>query len=53
MKENVTSYFITIGIVLTAIGAAWLIMRIANANTAATVTGTEANYSALQQSILK
>lgn len=53
MKEKVTSYFITIGIICMAAGAAWLITHLASVKTAATVNGTEANYSSLQQSILK
>ncbi len=53
MREKVTAYFITIGIICMAAAGAWLILHLASANTAATVNGTEASYSSLQQSILK
>ena len=53
MKEDTTSYLIAIIIVFMAAGAAWLILHLASPNTASSVTGNEASYSQLQQSILK
>lgn len=53
MKEKVTAYFITIGVLCMAAAGAWLVLHLASANTAATIGGPEAGYSSLQQSILK
>ena len=53
MKENFTSYLITLIVLAAAIGAAWMITKIASPSTATTVGGSEASYAQLQQSILK
>lgn len=53
MKDDLLSYFITLMILAAAAGAAWLIIHLASPNTAATIQGEEANYTPLQQSILK
>jgi len=53
MKEDVTSYLITLMILVMGVVAAWFIMRLASPNTANTISGSETQYAPLQQSILK
>ncbi len=53
MKEQFTSYFITLMVLIAAAVMAWLIVRLASPDTAATVGGSEANYDQLKQSILQ
>lgn len=52
MKESVISYLITFGVLIMGIGAAWLIIHIANADTATTIIGNEGGYGQLKQSLL-
>jgi hypothetical protein len=54
MKDKVNSYFAALILLIAGLGAAWLIYHLATTNTLKnTVNGSEANYSQLQQSILK
>jgi len=53
MKEEFTSYLITLMVLIAAGVMAWLIIRLASPGTASTVGGSEANYAQLKQSILQ
>jgi hypothetical protein len=53
MKDDFTSYLITLMVLLAAGGAAWLIINVASTSTASRIGGSEANYNQLQQSILR
>ncbi len=54
MKDRVNTYFAVLIIISTGAWATWLIIHIVYANSfSTTVGGSEANYSRLQQQILK
>ncbi|MDE1919472.1 MAG: hypothetical protein KGH56_03465 [Patescibacteria group bacterium] len=54
MKNTINSYFAILLITIAGAGATWLIVHVATANAlTTTVGGSESDYSALQQSILK
>ena len=53
MKDKINSYFAVLLIVIAGAGATWLIVHVVYANTfSIMVSGSEANYAPLQQSIL-
>ena len=54
MKERINSYFAILLITIAGAGASLIIVHVANTTTlGSTVSGNEASYAPLQQSILK
>ena len=53
MRGSTNSYLITLTILAVGAGVAWFIINLASISTVSKIGGSEADYSQLQQSILK